>query len=414
MAGSSTSFSLSTSNLHHLIAVVSVKLNSTNYLIWRMQIFPLIQSLKLIDHLTKEAPAAMKVQESGEPILNPKYEEWQQVDLLLRSWVTGTLSEEALGHVVGMNTAREVWECLEAKYLQATKERELQLRRQLQMPKKDSVSLDIYLRNFKSICDSLAAIQKPVSDEDKTIQLSHCLGKKYDVFVTTMLSKPPFPTFNQFVTALQNYAMRFEGTDTDDKGGSTQNHNFAFVTHRGGGGRGRGRGRHSGPQFHSRGRGFGPASHHHHSSGRGQDPPQFHPSTPPIHGSGPAPQNGQQQQLSNMSHMSSNNQNSPNSNTCQICGRMGHSALKCWYRYDYAYEANENISQALACTTLSDSHDDTRWYTDTGATSHMTSTSGNLQSFFPYHGHDYVVVGNGSRLPISHVGHTTLSSKHEI
>uniref|UniRef100_A0A2N9HMZ2 Integrase catalytic domain-containing protein n=1 Tax=Fagus sylvatica TaxID=28930 RepID=A0A2N9HMZ2_FAGSY len=417
MAGSSTSFSLSTSNLHHLIAVVSVKLNSTNYLIWRMQIFPLIQSLKLMDHLTKEAPAAMKVQESGEPILNPKYEEWQQVDLLLRSWVTGTLSEEALGHVVGMNTAREVWECLEAKYLQATKERELQLRRQLQMPKKDSVSLDIYLRNFKSICDSLAAIQKPVSDEDKTIQLSHCLGKKYDVFVTTMLSKPPFPTFNQFVTALQNYAMRFEGTDTDDKGGSTQNHNFAFVTHRGGGGRGRGRGRgrYSGPQFHSRGRGFGPASHHHHSSGRGQDPPQFHPSTPPIHGSGPVPQNGQQQQLSNMSHMSSNNQNSqasPNSNTCQICGRMGHSALKCWYRYDYAYEANENISQALACTTLSDSHDDTRWYTDTGATSHMTSTSGNLQSFFPYHGHDYVVVGNGSRLPISHVGHTTLSSKH--
>jgi hypothetical protein len=61
MAESSTSFSLSTSNLHQLIAVVSVKLNSTNYLIWRMQIFPLIRSLKLMDHLTKEAPAAMKV-----------------------------------------------------------------------------------------------------------------------------------------------------------------------------------------------------------------------------------------------------------------------------------------------------------------------------------------------------------------
>uniref|UniRef100_A0A2N9HGZ2 peroxidase n=1 Tax=Fagus sylvatica TaxID=28930 RepID=A0A2N9HGZ2_FAGSY len=274
-----------------------------------------------------EAPAAMKVQESGEPILNPKYEEWQQVDLLLRSWVTGTLSKEALGHVVGMNTT-----------------------------------------------SNLATIQKPVSDEDKTIQLSHCLGAKYDVFVTTMLSKPPFPMFNQFVTALQNYAMRFEGTDIDDKGGSTQNHNFAFVTHRGGGGRGRGRGRHSGPQFHSRGRGFGPASHHHHSSGRGQAPSQFHPSTPPIHGSGPVPQNGQQQQLSNMSHMSSNNQNSPNSNTCQICGHMGHSAFKCWYRYDYAYEANENISQALACTTLSDSHEDTRcweWF----SAAHLTCWS---------------------------------------
>jgi hypothetical protein len=53
-----------------------------------------------------------------------------------------------LGHVVGMNTARKVWECLEAKYLQATKERELQLKRQLQTPKKDTASLDLYLRNL--------------------------------------------------------------------------------------------------------------------------------------------------------------------------------------------------------------------------------------------------------------------------
>ncbi len=149
-----------------------------------------------------------------------------------------------------MNTAREVWISLEEKYLQATKERELQLRRQLQQPKRDTVSLELYLRNFKSICDSLAAIQKPVFDEDKTIQISHCLGTKYDVFVTTMLSKPPFPTFNQFVTALQNYSMRFEGNDNDEKllptQNQTPNQNFAFVTHLGGG-RSHGCGRNSGP-----------------------------------------------------------------------------------------------------------------------------------------------------------------------
>jgi hypothetical protein len=157
MATSSTSFSLSTSNLHQLIAVVSVKLNSTNYLIWKMQIFPLIQSLRLENHLTSDAPA-VTIGESGEKIAAPKIEEWKQIDLLLRSWITGTLSEEALGHVVGMNMAHEVWISLEEKYLQATKERELQLRRQLQQPKRDTVSLELYLRNFKSICDSLAAI----------------------------------------------------------------------------------------------------------------------------------------------------------------------------------------------------------------------------------------------------------------
>jgi hypothetical protein len=90
MATSSTSFSLSTSNLHQLIAVVSVKLNSTNYLIWKMQIFPLIQSLRLENHLTSDAPA-VTIGESGEKIAAPKFEEWKRIDLLLRSWITRTV-----------------------------------------------------------------------------------------------------------------------------------------------------------------------------------------------------------------------------------------------------------------------------------------------------------------------------------
>jgi hypothetical protein len=105
---------------------------------------------------------------------------------------------------------------------------------------------------FKSICDSLAAIQKPVSDEDKTVQLSHCLGKKYEVFNTTMLSKPPFPTFNQFVTALQGYDMRNQGNQIEEK--EETNHNMAFIAQRN---RGRGRfysrGRNNGHSFSSRG-----------------------------------------------------------------------------------------------------------------------------------------------------------------
>ena len=76
--------------------------------------------------------------------------------------------------MVRMTTAREIWTSLEVVYLQATKEREIQLKRQLQMPKKDGISLAYYLMQFKSVCDSLAAIQKPISDEDETSQLSHC------------------------------------------------------------------------------------------------------------------------------------------------------------------------------------------------------------------------------------------------
>uniref|UniRef100_A0A2N9HZL1 Integrase catalytic domain-containing protein n=1 Tax=Fagus sylvatica TaxID=28930 RepID=A0A2N9HZL1_FAGSY len=230
-----------------------------------------------------------------------------------------------------------------------------------------------------------------------------------------MLSKPPFPTFAQFVTALQNYSMRFEVADTNDKGVPNQNQNFAFVTYRGGG-RGRGRGRNSGPQFNSRGRGFAPANNHY--SGRGhhqaqqqyfqvkQQPSQAQQQYFQVKPTAPA-------QNSELTPNSGAQQHSNQAATCQICGRIGHTAPKCWYRFDYAYETNENLSQALACTTLSSSQNhDSNWYTDTCATSHMTSTEGNLHSSFPYNGHDFVVVGDGSRLPISHVGHTTLSSKY--
>ena len=121
MATSSTSFSVSASNLHDLISIVSVKLNATNYLIWQMQIFPLIQSLKLMNHLTDDAPKPKILKESGESIPNSKFDEWVNIDLLLHSWITS--SKEALGHIVGMTTAQEVWIGLEKTYLQATKEK---------------------------------------------------------------------------------------------------------------------------------------------------------------------------------------------------------------------------------------------------------------------------------------------------
>jgi hypothetical protein len=40
------------------------------------------------------------------------------------------------------------------------------------MPKLESISIGNYLTYFKSICGNLVAIQKPISYEDNTVQLS--------------------------------------------------------------------------------------------------------------------------------------------------------------------------------------------------------------------------------------------------
>lgn len=168
-----------------------------------MQILPLIEILKVKDLITEGLPAKKETDKEGEA--NSKYETSKEKDLLLRSWITGTLSEEVLYLIVGCNTAKEIWLCLEENFLHATKERKVQLKQRMQDIKLGNQPLSEYLKAFKNIFDGLASIQKIVPDEDKIIYMSRGLGKKYSVLVTFMLAKPPFPTYTQFVTAVQNY-----------------------------------------------------------------------------------------------------------------------------------------------------------------------------------------------------------------
>ncbi|XP_013632417.1 PREDICTED: uncharacterized protein LOC106337855 [Brassica oleracea var. oleracea] len=50
------------------------------------------------------------------------------------------------------------------------------------------------------------------------------------------------------------------------------------------------------------------------------------------------------------------------------------------------------------------------WYIDSGATAHLASTSGILDSVLKHSTGNSVVVGNGSSIPITHTGSTSLSS----
>lgn len=74
---------------------------------------------------------------------------WKNRDLLLRSWVSGTISEEALYYVGGCNTAKEIWSALEENLLQATKDREIQLKQQMHDMKLGSQTLSEYLKSLK-------------------------------------------------------------------------------------------------------------------------------------------------------------------------------------------------------------------------------------------------------------------------
>lgn len=93
---------------------------------------------------------------------------------------------------------------------------------------------------------------------------------------------------------------------------------------------------------------------------------------------------------------------------CQICREYNYSAIVCQRCYDYF---NDEGPQALAAVNLEDNSDQ-QFYTDSGATSHMTKNPSNLERIKTYKGYDKILVGNGQGLQISHIGDTSLKTNH--
>ena len=92
---------------------------------------------------------------------------------------------------------------------------------------------------------------------------------------------------------------------------------------------------------------------------------------------------------------------------CQVCGKQGHSAKKCYNRFDLTYNQSSTSPHKQALLTT---HDwDNNWYADTGATHHITPDMANLNiKNKDYTGSDQVQVGNDQGLHISKTGNSHL------
>ena len=78
-----------------------------------------------------------------------------------------SLIEEAIAVIIGLVTTRDVWLALETMFRHHSKARELRLKNDLQPMKRGTKPVAEYARAFKTICDQLHAICRPVEDIDK-------------------------------------------------------------------------------------------------------------------------------------------------------------------------------------------------------------------------------------------------------
>lgn len=94
--------------------------------------------------------------------------------------------------------------------------------------------------------------------------------------------------------------------------------------------------------------------------------------------------------------------------TCQVCGKYGHNALRCYHRFDHNYQSKEAVRFAAATNSYKI---DQNWYVDTGATDHLTNDLDSLSVKERYRGGDQVQVANGTSLHISHIGHSSITGR---
>ncbi|KAL5797722.1 hypothetical protein ACOSQ2_002542 [Xanthoceras sorbifolium] len=197
-----------------LIHMLTIKLSSSNYLLWKSQLLPLLESQGLLGHVdgTLEPPPPFEPSTSQTP--NPKHLAWKTSYKRLLSLIFSSLTEEAMAEVVGLSTSREVWTALENTFSHRSKAREIRLKDDLQLMKRGTRSVTVYARAFKALCDQLHAIGRPIENTDKVHWFLRGLGPDFSSFSTAQMAQASLPCFSNLVSKAESFELFQKSLET--------------------------------------------------------------------------------------------------------------------------------------------------------------------------------------------------------
>ncbi|KAL2894569.1 Retrovirus-related Pol polyprotein from transposon RE2 [Bienertia sinuspersici] len=294
-----------------------------------------------------------------------------------------------------------------------------------------------YCTRLKTLADSLKNVGDKVSDNRMALQLLKGLSHEYKPFRTSVRHLNPLPSFDTLRSMLE---LEEQGNATDT---TPENHEEALlsqttstgfphqqgeITVNSSSNRSKNSGRKSNKGKGGKGKAGGGAGGTGRSNQQQQPPPrggnqqQLHqvtrqqqqsgwmfPPAWPYWGNGPwaTPPCPYPSQGSGPMQWAARPHQSTNPNSYGILGPRPPQAYFTSNPYPPSGYMPTNIDQAMHTMSLADPN----YYMDTGATSHMTNSQGNLSSYFRLskNNHNSIIVGDGSKVPITGYDHKSLN-----
>ncbi|KAG7542778.1 GAG-pre-integrase domain [Arabidopsis thaliana x Arabidopsis arenosa] len=316
---------------------------------------------------------------------------WHKRDGLVKLWIYGTLAQPLFRSSFKTGgSARDVWLRVENQFRDNKEARAIRLDNELRTMEIGDMTVRQYCQKLKSVADLLTNVDAAVNERTLVMYLLNGLNEKFDNIINVIKHKEPFPSFDSAKSMLEMEESRIKkvtrssAAHNDNSSSSTaltvaaspQNRSDSnrsrFGNNRGKGGRGNNRGR------GGRNNGFNNRSTW--GSQWGSQPfwpspppywPQYPPWSQPSHGR--FPQSSPQQPQANF--------------------------------VEFAQPIQSYVTESLNDPAASE------WFMDSGATAHLTPYAGILKSNLNHNTSQSVIVGNGSSIPITSTGQTTILSK---
>lgn len=353
------------------------KLEEDNFLSWRHQALATIKGFCLQKYILGARsipPRFLSSDDEESGTLNEEYIDWEVQDSLLLSWLLGSMSKAMTDELIGCEFSYQVWENLESHFPTQTRAKVTQLRTQLRTVKKGESSLTEFFLKIKKIVDNLASIGSLITVQEHIGAIFGGLDDDYEGSITSLLAcAEPFSITELkpfLLTQEERFALKKQKSSVVLQANLVQkDKNSSFQ---------------NGPRSQNFGRG----------NGRGRGRGRF---------------------------------NNFNRLVCQLCGKNGHMAYKCYYRFDQAfsspfagsgtnnnaasssnYGGNVTKNQVMLATT--DAIYDPNWYPDSGSSCHLTPDAANVCSSSGYSGNNNVFMGDGTGLAIKNVGCSLIQS----